>query len=101
MEAPSRPPYPSDVTDDEWASVAPYPTPVDAAAPQRRHALRELCAGLRFIVRTGMQRRFVPHDLPPRAAVSRQTRRRPAAGSFDAIVHDPREVLGVARDRAP
>ncbi|MEM6506398.1 MAG: transposase, partial [Planctomycetota bacterium] len=46
---------PSDVTDDEWAFVAPYLTLMREDAPQREHPLRELFDGLRWIVRTGSQ----------------------------------------------
>ena len=101
MSTISRKPDPSDVTDDEWAFVAPYPTLMSEGAPQRRYALRELFNGLRFIARTGMQWRYLPHDLPPWTAVYQQTRRWLAAGCFAAIVHDLREVLRVAQDRAP
>ena len=55
--------YPSDVSDDEWAFVAPYPTLMREDAPQRDHNLREVFNGLRYIVGTGMQwslfRKFV------------------------------------------
>lgn len=98
---PARKPYPSDVTDDEWAFVAPYLTLMDEDAPQRRHGLREVFDGLRYIVRTGNQWRFMPHDLPPWAAVYQQARRWMDAGCFEAIVHDLRELLRVAEGRAP
>ncbi len=57
--------YPSDVTDDEWAFVASYLTLMTEDAPQRQHALREVINGLRYIVRGGLQWRFMPNDLPP------------------------------------
>src|SRR5918997_871 len=97
----SRKPYPTDVTDEEWAFVAPYPTLMDEAAPQRRHPLREVFNGLRFIVRTGMQWRMMPHDLPPWDIVYQQTRRWLDAGCFEAIVHDLRALLRLAAGRAP
>jgi transposase len=37
----SRKPYPSDVSDEEWAFVAPYLALVREDAPQRNHDLRE------------------------------------------------------------
>lgn len=45
-----RQPYPSDVSDDEWAFVAPYLTLMTEEAPQRAHRLREIYNGLRWLV---------------------------------------------------
>ncbi len=44
-------PYPSDVSDEEWAFHAPYLTLMREDAPQRRRPLRELFNGPRFIAR--------------------------------------------------
>ncbi len=71
----TRQPDPSDVTDEEWDFVAPYLTLMDEAAPQRRHDLREVFNGLRYIARGGLQWRLMPNDLPPWEAVYQQTRR--------------------------
>jgi hypothetical protein len=38
----TRKPYPSDVTDEEWALVVPYLTLMREDAQQRQHSLREL-----------------------------------------------------------
>ena len=97
----TRHPYPTDVSDEEWEFVAPYLTLMTAAAPQRRHDLREVFNGLRYIVRGGLQWRLMPHDLPPWEAVYQQTRRWMAAGSFEAIVHDLRALLRLGAGRAP
>jgi transposase len=37
---PTRKPYPGDVSDEEWAFVAPYLALVRVDAPQRNHDLR-------------------------------------------------------------
>ena len=94
-----RKPYPSDVSDEEWAFVAPYLSLMTEAAPQRTHPLREVFNGLRYVVKTGAQWRSMPHDLPPWAAVYQQTQRWLAAGCFEAIVHDLRVVLRLAERR--
>jgi transposase len=94
-----RPPYPSDVSDDEWSFVAPYLTLMTEDAPQREHDLREVFNGLRWIVRTGAQWRMMPHDLPPWAAVYQQTQRWLKAGVFEAIVEDLRALLPLAQGR--
>ena len=41
----SRKPYPSDVSDCEWALVAPYSTLLPEESAQRTHALREVFNG--------------------------------------------------------
>ncbi len=62
-----RTPYPTDVADDEWAFLAPSLALMREDAPQRLHPLRELFNGLRFIARTGLQWRYLPHDIVPLA----------------------------------
>jgi len=98
--APTRKPYPSDVSDEEWQFVAPYLALVREDAPQRRHDLREVFNGLRWLVRTGAEWRMLPHDFPRWDAVYQQTRRWLDAGVFEAIVHDLRTLLRLGEGRA-
>lgn len=100
MEHESRKPYPTDVTDDEWAFVAPYLTLMTEDAPQRRYDLREVFNALRWIVRAGAPWRLLPTNFPPWAAVYQQTQRWIAAGCFDALVQDLRAILRWAEGRA-
>src|SRR6201993_2001699 len=95
----ARKPYPSDVSDDEWAFVAPYLTLMSEEAPQREHPLREVFNGLRWIVRAGAPWRMLPNDLPPWEAVYQQTQRWQSAGVFEALVNDVRQLLRVAAGR--
>ena len=99
-QLPPRKPYPTDVSDDEWAFVAPYLTLMTEDAPQRVHDLREVFNALRWLVHTGAPWRYLPGDLPPWEAVYQQTRRWLAAGCFAAMVHDLREMLRWADGRA-
>jgi transposase len=93
--------YPSDVSDEEWAFVAPYLTLCREDAPQREHALRAVFNGLRYIVRTGNQWRFMPGDLPPWTAVYQQTQRWMRAGVFEMMVEDVRSLLRELAGRRP
>jgi len=43
----TRKPYPSVVTDEEWAFVAPYLSLLDPDAPHCRHDLQEAFTALR------------------------------------------------------
>lgn len=89
----SRKPYPSDVSDEEWAFVAPYLTLMTEDGPQREYSLREGFNGTRYIARSGGAWRLMPHDLPPWYTVYQQTMRWMKAGVFEAMVHDLRELL--------
>jgi len=68
----NRKAYPSDVSDDEWALVAPYLTLMTEAAPPRVHTLCEVFNGLRWL----------------------------RAGVFEAIVHDLRVALWLVEGRS-
>jgi transposase len=97
----TRKPYPTDVSDEEWAFVAAYLTLMTPDAPQRDYSLREVFNALRWIVRAGAPWRLLPHEFPPWHTVYDQTQRWLKAGSFAAIVHDLRELLRVAQGRNP
>lgn len=100
---PSRKPYPSDVSDEEWAFVAPYLSLLPLDAPQRRHDLRAVFNGLRCVVKSGAPWRWLPRDFPPWEIVYQQTQRWFNAGVFEAMVHDLRLILRdhAGRNRRP
>jgi transposase len=91
--------YSSDVSDEEWAFIAPYLTLMSENAPQRVYALREVFNGLRWLIRAGAPWRMMPNDLPPWEMVYQQTQRWLSAGVFEAIVHDLRVLLRLAEGR--
>jgi transposase len=97
----TRKPYPTDVSDEEWAFVAPYLTLFPLDAGQRRHDLREVFNALRWLVRAGAPWRLIPHDFPPWALVYQQTQRWIRAGCFETLVHDLRALLRLAHGRSP
>ena len=100
MNTPHKP-YPSDVSDEEWAFAAPYLTLITESSHQRRHDLRHVFNALRWLIKTGAHWRFMPHDFPPWPAVYQQARRWVAAGCFEAMAHDLREIVRFADGRSP
>lgn len=98
MSNPKR--YPSDVTDEEWAFVAPYLALIRVTAPQREHSLREVFNGVRWIVKTGAPWRYMPNDLPPWAAVYQQSQRWIKAEVFETMAHDLRALVRTLQGRA-
>lgn len=94
-----RTPYPSDVSDEEWAFVAPYLALLPEDVSQRKHELREVFNGLCYLVNTGVHWCMLPHDPPPWPVVYQQMRRCLVAECFEAIVHDLRGRLRRATKR--
>lgn len=92
--------YPSDVTDDEWAFLAPYLALVREDSPQRVHSLRDVWNAMRWLVHTGAQWRYMPNDFPPWTVVYQQARRWLAAGVFESLADDLRAVARVAAGRS-
>ena len=96
---PDRKPYPTDVSDDEWALVAPYLTLLAEDALQRRGS------AARSLQRPALDRAcwcaLAPpaHQLPAWPTVYQQTRRWLDAGSFEALVHDLRLLLRLEQGR--
>lgn len=95
----NRKPYPSDVSDEEWAFVAPYLTLFPLDAGQRKHSLREVFNAVRYVVRCGCPWRMLPNDLPPWSLVYQQMQRWLKAGCFEEMVHDLRVLLRLADGR--
>ena len=73
---------------------------MDPKAPQRRHNLRALFNGLRYVAKTGVQWEYLPADFPPCHAVYQQARRWMRAGVFEHIAADLRKLLRMLQGRA-
>lgn len=62
--SPERHPYPTDLTDAEWAILRPLvPPPKSGGRPARKR--REILDAIGYVVRTGCAWRCLPHDFPP------------------------------------
>jgi transposase len=65
----SRLRYPSDLTNEEWAYVAPLIPPAKRGGNRRHVDVREVMNGIMYVLSTGCQWRAVPKDLPPRSTL--------------------------------
>jgi transposase len=68
-----RKPYPSDVTDEQWALLGPFletwrSRRVSVAGRTGEHDLREIVNAILYQTRTGCQWAYLPHDLPQKSA---------------------------------
>ena len=79
--------YASDLTDRDWALVAPHlPAPRPGGRP-RSTCLRQVMNAVFYVLQTGCQWRMLPRDFPPRSTVYGYFRAWIAAGVW-AHVHD-------------
>ena len=61
----ARPPYPTDLTDRQWAILAPLIPPAKPGGRPRSVDVREILNGIFYALRAGGSWRMLPHDLPP------------------------------------
>ena len=71
--------YPSDLTDAEWALIAPLIPPAKRGGDKRTVDVRAVVNALLYVLSTGCQWRAIPKDLPPRSTVH---------GYFDLWTYD-------------
>jgi len=64
-----RKPYPSDLSDAQWALLEPLLHPAKPGGREREVDLREVVNTLRYMARTSCQWRMIPHDLLPKSTV--------------------------------
>jgi putative transposase len=88
-----RPAYPNDLTDAQWALVAPLLPEPPAEGPGRppRVALWEVLNALLYIKQTGCPWRYLPHDFPPRSTVHYYFHQWTEEGTLAAVLDQLRE----------
>ena len=63
------PRYPSDLSDAEWALIAPTIPPAKRGGRPRDVNLREVANAIFYVLSTGCQWAALPKDLPPKSTV--------------------------------
>jgi len=100
----SRKPYPSDLTDEQWAIVAPLIPPAKSG-PRGGHPrqvdMREVLHTLFYLHRSGCQWDMLPHDVLPKSTVYDYFAHWRDDGTWAKIVTALRERTRVAAGREP
>jgi putative transposase len=60
-----RKPYSTDLTDAQWARIAPLIPPAIPGGRRRTVNVREVVNAILYLLRTGCQWRNLPHDFQP------------------------------------
>ena len=77
--------YPSDVTEEEWAEIAPLIPSARRGGRKRSVNIREVFNGLLYVLSTGCQWRAIPKDFPPRSTIFDYFARWQADGTLGRI----------------
>ena len=93
-------PYPSDLSDEEWAILAPLITPGTQAGHPQVLELRRVVDAVFYLLRTGCQWRALPHEHPPWPSVYYHYAKWRRQGTWERINARLRERHRLAHGRA-
>jgi transposase len=79
--------YATDLTDGQWALIAPLIPEAEPGGRPRMAPTRELVDAILYFLRAGLAWRLLPHDLPPWQTVYYYLRRWQREGVWDRVHH--------------
>jgi putative transposase len=95
-----RKPYPSDLTDAQWAVIEPL-IPTHTVGRPRINDIREVLNAVFYLVRSGCQWDMLPHDLPAKSTVYNHFARWKEDGTWQRIMDALRQKVRVAAGKEP
>src|SRR5881398_1601569 len=95
-----RKPYPSDLSDDQWAIIEPL-IPVNSTGRPREVEMREVLNAIFYLNRSGCQWDMLPHDLPPKSTVYDYFKQWRDDGTWQQIMDALRRKVRVADGKEP
>jgi putative transposase len=93
--------YPTDLTDAQWAVLAPLLPAAKPGGRPRSADLREVVNAILYLLRAGCAWRMLPHDFPPWGTVWAYFRRWRDDGTLERIHDALRARVRVAAGREP
>ena len=97
----TRQPYPTDLTEDQWAILAPLVPPAKPGGRPRSVDLREVVNAILYHLRNGGTWRSLPHDLPPWKTVYHYFRAWRLDGTWERLHEALRDRVRRADGRDP
>jgi putative transposase len=95
-----RKPYPSDLTDEQWAIIEPL-IPVHNVGRPRTNDMREVLNAILYLNRSGCQWDMLPHDLPAKSTAYRHFARWRDDGTWQRVMDALRREVRVSVEKEP
>jgi putative transposase len=96
-----RKPYPSDLTDEQWAILEPLIPPARPGGRPRQTDMREVVNALLYLNREGCRWRALPHNFPPWKTVDNYFQWWTWDGTWDTLLEALRRQARGAAGRDP
>jgi putative transposase len=96
-----RKPYPTDLTDEQWALLKPLLPSDPRRGRPRTVDLRDILNAILYLLRAGCPWRMLPHDFPPWQTVYYDFRQWRDTALFESINHALRVQVRRAEKREP
>ncbi len=97
----NRTAYPTDLSDAQWARIAPLIPPPKPGGRPRSVDMRQILNAIWYVARSGCAWRLIPHDLPSWRTVYGYFRAFRASGAWKRIHDSLREQVRRACGRKP
>jgi putative transposase len=94
----NRKPYSTDLTNAQWARIAPLIPPAIPGGRRRTVNVRDVVNAILYFVRTGCQWRNIPHEFPPWGTVHYYYRRWRLDGTWQKIHDASREQVRTEKE---
>jgi putative transposase len=89
----TRKAYSTDLSDSEWAILAPLIPPAKSGGHPRTTDMREVCNAIYYHLKTGCQWDMLPGDFPPSSTVYSYYRKWQKYGIWEELNHTLRDKL--------
>jgi putative transposase len=97
----SEPVYSSDLSDAEWAILAPLIPPAKPGGHPRTTDMRGVCNGIYYHLKSGCQWAMLPKEYPPSSTVYAYYRRWQRLGLWEQFNHTLRDQVRVQMGKSP
>jgi putative transposase len=95
-----RKPYPTDLSDEQWAIIEPL-IPVHKVGRPRTNDMREVLNAIFYLNRSGCQWDMLPHDLPAKSTVYNHFAQWRDDGTWQRVMDALRQQVRVAVGKQP